>query len=616
MDRKFLTDEQLIDMLDGMNSDLELSDEEDNVSNELIEFSEMDDNQEVQNDFDDFDEVSNFELNLNEPEILININLNNINKPFTIILKKSIKWMCKPLKQKVINLRELEPVVYPSEIPSPIEYFMRYFTEEAFTEMATYTNIYAVQQNTSNWINTTASEMKIFVGIHTMMGILSFPRARMYWEHEFRINIIADSMSRNRFFELRTHFHVINNEEVSPTNTDKFIKVRPLFDYLKNRFYQLPIERNISIDEQMVPFKGKLACKQYMRGKPNPWGIKMFLMCGSSGIVYDFIMFQGKSTGLDINAQNVFGQGGAIVMQFAERLKQNTHFVYFDNYFTSYNLLSELADRKIFAAGTVRVSRFANPPLISDKVLSKIGRGTSFEVTGTSEGQRNEIGLIKWFDNKGVVVGSNLISSGNPEIIKRWDKKNKEFIHIERPEIIGLYNKSMGGVDVHDQLVSFYRIFIKSRKWTLRLVAHSFDMASVNSWLEYKRDALHHNTQRNDTADLLEFKERLAKTLITIGKTQTFTPTRKRGRPSNSPSPVPEPAAKRLKTKPRCVDSHPYIETITDGLNHMPTFDDKENSTRCKYGSCKFKTKVYCTKCNIHLCFLPGRECYRLKHKK
>lgn len=51
-----------------------------------------------------------------------------------------------------------------------------------------------------------------------------------------------------------------------------------------------------------------------MRGKPHPWGIKIFLMCGSSGTVYDFIMFQGSSTELDPVVQNLFGQGGAVVM--------------------------------------------------------------------------------------------------------------------------------------------------------------------------------------------------------------------------------------------------------------------------------------------------------------
>jgi len=53
---------------------------------------------------------------------------------------------------------------------------------------------------------------------------------------------------------------------------------------------------------------------------------------------------------------------------------------------------------------------------------------------------------------------------------------------------VKLYNQSIGGVDKHDQLVSFFRTFMKSRKWTSRMVTHAFDMATVNSWLEYKMD--------------------------------------------------------------------------------------------------------------------------------
>lgn len=67
-------------------------------------------------------------------------------------------------------------------------------------------------------------------------------------------------------------------------------------------------------------------------------------------------------------------------------------------------------------------------------------------------------------------------------------KKEKKFIEISRPEVVRLYNNSMGGVDLHDQLLSYYRIFIKSRKWTLRLIFHVFDMATTNSWLQYISD--------------------------------------------------------------------------------------------------------------------------------
>ncbi|KAL4126370.1 hypothetical protein QTP88_010592 [Uroleucon formosanum] len=260
-----LTNEQLLDMMNGMNSDLEFSDEEDDeniddiaIANLVVErvYGTVDDED---NDVDIFtpdqllpiqtlptDEVS-------MPNIVTHLNTNGppVLKQFTTFAKSSINWLCKPMKQKNIIMRSIEQTEFPNTIPPPISYFMKYFTEEAFDEMAIFTNIYAEQKSTNQWVQITSAEMKVFVGIHLMMGVLNLPRVRI-------------------FFELRTHFHVINNEEIPQTNTDKFIKVKPLYNHMKNRFYQLPIEQNLSIDEQMVPFKGKLASKQYMRGKPHP----------------------------------------------------------------------------------------------------------------------------------------------------------------------------------------------------------------------------------------------------------------------------------------------------------------------------------------------------------
>jgi len=68
---------------------------------------------------------------------------------------------------------------------------------------------------------------------------------------------------------------------------------------LKNICNEQPIEKNISVDEQMVPFKGKLSVKQYMRGKSNPWGIKLYLLCGENGIAYNFIIYRGSTTELN-----------------------------------------------------------------------------------------------------------------------------------------------------------------------------------------------------------------------------------------------------------------------------------------------------------------------------
>lgn len=129
------------------------------------------------------------------------------------------------------------------------------------------------------------------------------------------------------------------------------------------------------------------------------------------------------------------------------------------------------------------------------------------------------------------------MTSGEVDKVKRWDRKKKEYVYIERPEIVRHYNKTMGGVDKHDQLVSFYRCFIKSKKWTLRMVSHAFDMAASNSWLEYVEDAKKLKVPKKEIMDLLNFRMRLAEELIYVGKTVT-PPSKKKGRPTNTPSPV------------------------------------------------------------------------------
>lgn len=397
-----------------------------------------------------------------------------------------MKWSNRPFVSNFLNISPPAPELSTTYMTlSPIEYFSKYFPEVEFENMAKFTNIYAKQNNFIKYVDTTPSEMKVFVGIHLKIGCLKHTRIRLYWTYENRVNIIADNMSRNRFFQLRSCFHVMNNDDIPVNNVDKFIKVRPLYNSFLNRCKELPVETNLAVDEQMVKFKGKLSVKQYMKGKPCPWGIKIFLLCSYNGMVYNMILYQGSSTEINHEMQKKYGHGGCIVLQLVENLKKNEHYLFFDNFFGSYNLFTSLDYLGIKAAGTIRINRFANPPVVSDKELNKLGRGASYEVSSTD----GKVGLIKWLDNKSVTLASNLVTSGHPDIIKRYDKKNKCYVEVGRPEIVKLYNDSMGGVDLHDQLISYYRIFIKSRKWTLRMLFHSFDMATCNSWLEYKNDA-------------------------------------------------------------------------------------------------------------------------------
>lgn len=105
-----------------------------------------------------------------------------------------------------------------------------------------------------------------------------------------------EQMSRNRFWSIRNNLHLIDNLEIPQGNRDKFIKVRPIFDALKidvNKFQLKSL-----LVSMMVPFTGKLDVKQYVKGKPTPYGIKIYCLSGKSGILYDFTIYQGQNTSL------------------------------------------------------------------------------------------------------------------------------------------------------------------------------------------------------------------------------------------------------------------------------------------------------------------------------
>lgn len=90
------------------------------------------------------------------------------------------------------------------------------------------------------------------------------------------------------------------------------------------------------------------------------------------------------------------------------------------------------------------MDRFSRPPFINDKLLASIGRGATHEIRN----KENTIALLKWYDSKSVYIASNFIASGSVYYVERWDKKLKIFDTVKRPEVIQLYNKSMGGVKI------------------------------------------------------------------------------------------------------------------------------------------------------------------------
>ena len=132
--------------------------------------------------------------------------------------------------------------------------------------------------------------------------------------------------------------------EIYLTSTTKRAKVQPYLDKVIPLFQQyLMPSRELSIDEAMIGFRGKVALCVYIRGKPQPWGIKAYVLFESrSGYLHDIIIYYGKETKLThIPGLNYTTN---LVLMLMAPLANKGYDFYTDRYYTSPQLARQLLE--------------------------------------------------------------------------------------------------------------------------------------------------------------------------------------------------------------------------------------------------------------------------------
>ncbi|XP_041346649.1 piggyBac transposable element-derived protein 4-like [Gigantopelta aegis] len=244
-----------------------------------------------------------------------------------------------------------------------------------------------------------------------------------------------------------------------------------------------------SLDESMIKFKGRLGFRQYMPAKPIKWGVKMWSLCeADTGYLYNFQIYTGKDQGVQEK-----GLSHRVVMDLCTPLFGSNAHVYMDNFYSGIELFHDLRVHGVFACGTIRANRKGLP-------IGILPKNTKLEKHQYKVAQKDDLTCCIWQDTKPVLFLSNFHSPDNTGTVSRRNNARQKVI-VMTPAIVSDYQINMGGVDRMDQMIHYYMIKHRSRKWWRRIffsvamsVAHNayicakdeYPVQSMNRWPNFQ----------------------------------------------------------------------------------------------------------------------------------
>jgi hypothetical protein len=225
-------------------------------------------------------------------------------------------------------------------LPSlPITYLKKKITNPMLQHIATQSNLYYVQQKGERQFKPIdLNDIERYMGVLIINGYLKYPSLRMHWRQSTRTPLIADNIRRDFFDYINSCLH-FNDNTLTPARDsvdyNKLYKVQPILDYFSESLRIIDCQSELSVDEQLIPTRGRSVFRQYLPNKPFKWGIKVWALCSQNGILHRFMIYQGKG-----NEKRQFGVGESVVLKLTEEIPENKNYtVGFDNYFTSLRLL-------------------------------------------------------------------------------------------------------------------------------------------------------------------------------------------------------------------------------------------------------------------------------------
>ena len=282
-------------------------------------------------------------------------------------------------------------------------------------------------------------------------------------------------MSLDRFQLVMHFFHFGDRPNFAGY---RLAKIRLLTNHLNQIMEELYVpDKNLSLNESMMLWRGRLLFRQYIKNKRHKYGIKYSELCTSDGLILRASIYSGQS----FDDDQSLGQSGAIVLNLMHEILDKSYHLFTDTYYNLVPLTHYLTSRSTYLTGTLRKDRVDNPKRV-------VNNG---EVTWESN---EEVSVCKWKDKRDVLAITNAHVPEMCDVTNRNGKTKK------KPNLVRDYNNGMSGIDRSDQMLSYHSALRKTICSYKKVGIHMLEMLLANVHFLYRHSTPHSKTMN-------EFKE-------------------------------------------------------------------------------------------------------------
>ncbi|KAL7644212.1 UNVERIFIED_CONTAM: hypothetical protein RMT77_005038 [Armadillidium vulgare] len=464
------------------------------------------------------------------------------------------------------------------------EIFYEIFPDSIFELMVKSTNAYAKKflsdkkdnikksSRYNAWYDVTIQEMRQFLGLYILMGIIHKPTTNSYWATDKYLSTptFPSVMKRDRFCNILTFLHFEDASKTIDFSNERERRLRelnPLMHILDEaigkKYYP---SQNLSLDESLLLWKGRLIFRQYIKSKRSRFGIKIFKLVDSNGVTVKTNVYTGK-----MEEENGFSKTETIVVKMMKDFLEKNHHLYTDNFYTTPKLYRYLKEHKTSATGTVRNNRQGMPKDFRTLKIEK-GQRSGYET--------KDLLALLYSDKRNVYMLSNSHENGVIEVTRR-SKAGR--IRENIPLCIKDYNKNMGFVDKTDQVLHYYTMARKTMECYKKLGMHLIQVRILDALGIYNMD-------RKKKTDYFNFSLNIIKDLTS----------QIRNEPKAGPS-----------FTPRLVGYHFPQKIPAEKIKKNP----QKRCKVCYKHGIRVETRYQCKSCTDHPGLCPDK-CFEIYHTK